>query len=213
MAVVSTGNFRIDLTKFNLVLHELSRNVGRSKQEVTDSEVTAILNTTITRLPAARVDRIRAYYDERQWLTYQGNRYSLSHRYPDYLWRELQAYLRRRMNERIAGRGLAKQGFLRIGQQLRLPVRAPDFVHVATARGRPVQQLVHGTRQIGGYSKYAVRLYNASPLNQWVRARVTLMAAIGGRMQFFVTNLQKGVFDDATAVARRYPGLTVRPGS
>lgn len=212
MAIIKTGNFRIDLTKFNLVLGELARAVGQSKSTVTDNEVTAILNATITKIPAARVDRIKQYYAEREFVTYKGNKYWLRNKYPDYLWSELQSYLRERMNQRIAGRGLAKQSFLKIGQKLLLPVKAPDFVHVATAHGRPVVQQVNGTRHATGTSKYAVRLYNASPLNRWVAARVALMSSIGGRMAFFVTNLRKGVFDDATAVAKKYPGLSVRRG-
>lgn len=212
MAFLKTGNFRVDLTVFNNMLIDLAKNTGQSKAAVIDAEATAILNKTISKVPAANVARIRAYYAEREYVTYEKTRYFLKNRYPDYLWKELQTYLKQRMNQRIAGRGLAKQSFLKIGQQLRLPVEAPDYVHVATARGRPVYQQVLGTRKSTGPANAALRIYNASPLNRWVQARVAIMSAIGGRINFFVTNLKKGVFDDMRKVAAKYPGLRLGGG-
>lgn len=214
--MATKGGLRVDLTKFNLMLGELASATGRSKAQVVDSEVTAILNKTIEKVPPASVSKIREYYDQREWVTFQGTKYNLkTKRYPAYLWRDIQDFLFKQKNDRIARRGLTKQGWYVLGKQLGLAVVAPDYAVAATVRGRVQKQEVTGTRQASGknVNKYVIRLINGSPLNRWTGGRAALMSAIGGRMNFFATNLKKGVFDDASAIAKKYPGLNVRSGA
>lgn len=107
--------------------------------------------------------------------------------------------------------GLAIQSWVQSAQDLNLPIK--------TTRGSTSAIATTGVRYTNGtaiarrsFGKYGIEIRNTLPYNMFRLGKATSMqyvlrGAVNGRVAYLNRNINKGVFDDMSAVAKRYPGL------
>jgi hypothetical protein len=110
--------------------------------------------------------------------------------------------------------GLARQSWIQIADKLgikletvkgggQLSARAIKQAREATASSGRRYDNGMGTQEQDA-DKFFARLTNNLPFGNKLHFSALLELAIAGRIQYFATNLQKGVFDSMETVAKRY---------
>ena len=181
---MSKPTLTIDTTNFNRAIKDLSRLSGVSLKQVIISETGSILQKTISNQIAADASKIRA--------------------------RQAKGKIsKEQMQELLHRRGLAKQSWLAIAQQLGVSASAPAYVKNATVNGKAYDQHV-SVSHTGSGSMFTVRIENSMQAAVKSMGRVALLKAINGRTSYFRANLRRGVFSKVSEIASRYPGMKVR---
>jgi hypothetical protein len=128
-------------------------------------------------------------------------------RYPEWIWKQIEAKRARKLNERLGARGLAAKMWLHIGDQLRMAVKAPGYVRNAKTRKG---DLKHATQVFEGGkgAQYSVGFVNAlTKTNPHARAGLAFRSALNARANYFAQSMKlraKGVIKE---VFDRYPNL------
>ena len=216
----------VDTTDFNAMCDDLAAILKQPPEKVLREEVGRVLSKTIENTDAADADKIRQHSMNaaaslqsatlytpknpgRRHLKKGRVLYNLSWRYPSQLWSAIQVRRAIDLNKRLAARGLAKRSWLRIGQLLSVPVDAPAYVKKAIARSGkiyPEDERATITRTEGGVT---FTIENAQPTVNAINGESAIQRAMDGRVSFFVTNIEKGVFDSLATAAKKYPGVKV----
>lgn len=108
-------------------------------------------------------------------------------------------------------RGVSKQSWLQIAQELGLNLDPPAFV--VRAKRTNGREYKNGTaRRMLEATAAFIEISNADPIvvGRLNGARI-LQKSIDARLKAFGIEMRKGVFDDIAARARRYPGLFTKP--
>ncbi len=204
----------IDDTKFRAMLEEMSVSVSaKAVRDVIDSETERVLHKAATLTKLASASKI-ADVKMRKYATLpSGKLVNPNWRLSNSDWRALQKRRREIIAEKKRRRGLAQQGFLRIGENLNIPVSTKS---IATARKATVnsarpKQNVSGIRRDKGKGQISNVLTYRNPVGQYANATRALQSAINGRVQFFEKNVSMGVFDKASRIAKKYPGIKITP--
>lgn len=205
----------VDTAPWNAMCRDLSRLTGAPFESVVDYEAARSLEAALRYTPVASVAKIRANVDAQKVVTYDlGNglqRYYLSNRYPAPLWGQIQQRRAEGLKRKLRARGLSKQAFAKLAQSAGLVIRKPAFVSKAVpSTGRTYDnETVHRQRSLGRYG-----LFVASSMPTLGTARVAgqrrLQRALDGRVKFFRRNVSLRVFDRASTIAKKYPGVIVR---
>jgi hypothetical protein len=109
--------------------------------------------------------------------------------------------------EALKSRGLSKQSWLQIADDLGIDIGAPAYVRNARPSNGRYYKNGRGTRLLEDAAMY-IELINDHPLvvDKLGGAQI-LQAAINTRMKAFKIDMEKGVFSDVLTRARRYPGI------
>jgi hypothetical protein len=211
------------------MIRELAKASKRTVDEVLYGEVQAVLERTTALTKAGKTAALVAKEAEanpRTWATYNGKRYAVGPvtlntrsgkprkrpgtgmRYPNFIWVQIQGMMRASLAKRVAyargARGLGKRHWVDVGRSLGMPIKAPNYAK--NAHPMPRGTTIAIKRK--SIMKTAYTIGSSYSNNRWVNAPRALRSAVGGRVGFFKKNLQRGVFLNAGAVARKY-GATV----
>lgn len=190
----------------------LATMAGVERNRAIDYEAVKVLEAAVRFTPAAKAAKIRDSVERRPFTTLDGKRYKLSHRYPDALWRRLEAQKKQGLQRKLRARGLSKQSWQRVADAIGLRVSASGLVVKALASdGKSHPENFRATRLRAG-ARYGLTFENAQPTVQsrFVRGRAALRRAIAGRVKYFERNLRLGVLTDIREIARAYKGLLIR---
>jgi hypothetical protein len=141
----------------------------------------------------------RRRWSDARWAQYQNEE----------LQRQMQ--LRQFLPKAKGARGLAKRSWLQIAEDLGISVEGVA-AYVRGARPSTGKTFVNGTgKEFRGTDSFFVEIANNYPALAAGRlhGETILQKAINGRIQGFETDLRKGVFDNLTARAKKYPGVFV----
>jgi hypothetical protein len=177
-------SIRIDATHFNQAIKELSRLSGVGIEEVIRSETAAVLQKAMNLTQSANAGLIR----DRQ------ARGKIS---------------KDKMQELLKRRGLAKQSWLRLADQLGLPVQAPAYVQNALVKGKPYPQKIQ-SEQKGKRGNFMIKITNSMITMINAGGKGALAKAINGRTGYFRRNLKSRVFGNWKTIAQKYPGMSVK---
>lgn len=210
MAKAAQLDFRVDATRFNAMLRELDAIDPEVEwDDVLTSEVAAATFASQKATASATVRKIRTDAKARQWVTRNGKKYKLSHRFPDALWQQIEAQRAQALADKLAARGLARQSWLAAFAPLGVPAPGsiPNYVQRANAKGRQFTNTFI-TRE-GAGDKSGIRLTNRSPAVGWPAAKMrrALLRAINGRTSFFKYNMEAGYYRTLKSRAAKYPGI------
>lgn len=173
----------IDASRFNAMLRELSRKTGVGLEEVIRAETAAVLQKAMSNTKAAEAGKIRARFDRKK-------------------------ISKEDMMEKLRRRGLAKQSWVALAQQLGLPIKAPTYVTKAQVNKSSYPQKVQSS-QTGKRGTFVIQITNSMISMIAANGKGALAKAINGRTSYFKTGVKKGVFNDWKTIAAKYPGLKV----
>ena len=155
--------------------------------------------------------RIRAT-DNSGWITTpDGRKWQRSWTIPDDAWSDLMESKKEDFGEKKARIGLAAQTWLQIAQDLQLQVDAQKRVVNAKVGGAIKRHRASGVKEKSDEHDFVIYIAYDNPIGRYAGARSALTKAINGRVGFFRNNVRRGVFDNLSEVAKKYPGLNVTP--
>jgi len=216
----------MDTSLFTQMCREMAQRLDKPDDTILREETGRIFNKAIENTDAADVGKIRArsaaskfslqptaLYTPKQ----PGRRhlrsgkvlYNLSYRFPAPLWNAIQAARAKDVKVRIAARGLAKQSWYKIAILLGLGIEAPAYVKKAIASTGKEYSEDEKATVIRAKGQMGYEFENAQPTVNAIGGERALQQAIDGRVEFFLTNVSKGVFDDLARVAKKYPGIEI----
>jgi hypothetical protein len=199
----------VDMRAFNASVKALAGFAGVEQGRAIEYEAGKVIEAAIKFTPVAKAAKIRDTVNKREFLSLDGKRYKLSHRYPDALWRKIQAKQKRGLQRKLKARGLSKQSFLRVGELVGLRVSVPSFVARATS-GRPHPENF-AARRLRTAGRPGIWFSNAAPTLQspYVGGRRAVARALQGRKKYFEKNMRLGIFTDLKKIEKAYPGLRI----
>ena len=215
----------VDTSAFDGMCYELARMAGSPPTQALREEVGKVLSRAIELTPAASVEKIsrqqqnQAYamepaslytpkFPKRRNVRNGRVLYKLTNRYPDTLWQKIQQARNKDIKKKIAARGLAKQSWWIIGNLLGLNVPAPAYVTRAIpTSGKTYKDETARVDRQG--AEVAYEFENSQPTINAIDGAKILQKAIDGRVNYFLTNVSREVFDKMESIAKKYPGVTV----
>jgi hypothetical protein len=186
---------------------EIARTAGVTYEAVVKSETQKILEAASKNTVAAQVKLIEANERAQPVRVLNGKIYYMKNRYPDALWAQLQARVRRSIQLSKDARGLAKKSWKQVAERLGLDVAVPGYVSSATTRWGDYPDNARATEERRN-SDFAIfikngRTYSASVFD-------AIRKAMNGREKFFKENMKAGVFKSIETIAAKYPGLNLK---
>jgi hypothetical protein len=211
---------------FSQMCKHLARMADVPPQDAVTHEVGRVIETTMNSTKSASAAKIKNYgsrfyavgqdaYSPKRVRRY-GNPtkngylyYYMENRYPNDLWRALVGRRAASRKKKLAARGLSKQSWLRLAQQLGTPIKARDYV--ANAVPTTGQQYQNTSVRIQkGKGTLLIVTANSQPTVVKLGGAREFQAAIDGREKFFVRNIGLRVFNDAAKIAKQYPGMKAK---
>jgi len=129
-------------------------------------------------------------------------------RYPDWIWKQIEAKRQRKLNERLGARGLAAKMWLHISDQLRMQVAAPAYVRNAKHAKRGDLKEMTQVFEGGKGAEYSVGFVNSlTKTNPYARSALAFRKSLTARANYFKKSMElksKGVIKE---VFDRYPNL------
>jgi hypothetical protein len=106
----------------------------------------------------------------------------------------------------VKARGLAKQTWHVIAQDLGIDIGAPKYVRDAQSpTGKTFRE--GQARKLIEAAAFYIEVTNSNPIMGKLNGRAIMERAMAQRLRAFEFELQKGVFDDVAMRAKRYPGI------
>lgn len=186
---------------------EIARSAGVTYEEVVKSETQKILEAASKYTVAAQVKLITENANAKPVRTLNGKRYYMKNRYPDALWKSLQAQITASIKRRKDARGLSKKSWLQVAENLGLTISVPGYVSSATTPNGDYPENAEAIEEKKG-SDFGIRIKNARTYSSSVFDAIT--RAMNGREKFFKENLKQGVFKNIATIAAKYPGLNIK---
>lgn len=219
------ANEKVKTAQLNAMFEQLSTLSATPHEKVVKSEVGSILEKTLANTKVASVSRIRNRYKD--FVPMGQNAYSpartrrsgnvigsnliyyMQNRYPNALWSRLNARRVQLINRARAARGLARQSWLQIANELGIKINAPGYVATAIAKtGKTYKNVTTSTKV--SKNKIEIRISNGQPTVNATGGARALQRAIQGRIKFFEKNASLSVFADIKKIAKAYPGLKIK---
>lgn len=172
-----------------------------------------VVFNALYRTNAAKASAIRRTWQEREYTTFGGKRYKLSHHYPDQLWGRLEQFRADRLAVKLASRGLAKKSWYHLARDIgasSVPARVPGYVQSANYRGNDHPENADHANS-GSGTAYALRIINSSPIVQAAGGERALMIAMQGELGYFRQNMAHQFYLSAESRAKKYPGIFTTP--
>lgn len=215
----------VDTSAFSSMCNELAALMNAPPEQVLREEIGRVLSKAIENTDAAEASSIIRHSQSTTRSLQSATMYSPKNpgrrhlkggkvlyntrwRYPDTLWSSLEAARHRDLARRLAARGLAKRSWYRLGQLINVKVDAPGYVKKAvasTGKIYPEDERATINRSVG---KIEFIVENAQPTVNAIGGAQALRRAINGRVQYFLTNIEKGVFDSMDKIVKKYQGVT-----
>jgi len=141
-------------------------------------------------------------------LVYYFSRSNEPKAYPSWLWRQIQEQRAKSLQNKLKARGLAASMFVKIGEGLGIPVKAPAYLRTAAHhRKGEMRQLLELTSK-GSGNKYEVGFVNnLGYLNRWAQAGTAFRKALNARANFFGQAVKLAAQGKIKKTLDRYPGL------
>lgn len=227
------GNFRNDyrsdikldvkIDEFSSFLRDLQRTIGRgsSMRDITDYEVSRIMEMAIKKTSKADDLKIRARVGGIKVVYLDGKKYGLFNKktgraqhFSNSTWRKITAQKKKILFYRLKAIGLSKQSWYRLAQLIGYDVKAPNYVKNALPSKRRAAAAMIGNVSIQrseNNGNYGIEITNRMPILQFhpPGGYAALFAAIAGRIGYFKKNMAKGVFDSAESIAKKYKGINI----
>lgn len=159
----------------------------------------------------------------RDWVTIEGKKFLIQgtgsaghrNRYPDWLWGGIQQLLKQNMADRIArkseSRGLGKQSWMHLAEQLGGEIDVPAWVRAASYKGRQYPEDVsHQEDKDNG--RYGLTIVNSSPIVGYAGGLAALLGSMQAEVGYFTQNMAHGFYLTLARRAQKYPGIFVREG-
>jgi hypothetical protein len=228
---------QVNTQGFEAACLALAKVSGRSMQETVESELAKVIDRTIEFTPSSTASRIRKTFDGQTFTAQPSTLYApqtspgrtvrsnarvsksgklfyfLENRYPNALWTQIAQRRKESLQRKIAAIGLAKKSWWVIAKALGLPVKLGRFANAQSPDGRDHPENFSVSKSVRE-TDIAVAFINSQPTvtNPKVGGRRALQSAIDGRVKYFLTNVQLGVFKSMDNIAKRYPGLKLTSG-
>ncbi len=147
-------------------------------------------------------------------LVYYFSRSDKPKAYPSWLWQQIQEQRAKSLQNKLKARGLAASMFVKIGQGLGIPVKAPAYLRTAAHhRKGEMRELLELTSK-GSGDKYEVGFVNnLGYLNRWAQAGAAFRKALNARANFFSRAVKLAAQGKIKKTLDRYPGLATVGGS
>lgn len=133
-------------------------------------------------------------------------------RYPDPTWSKIQDFRNKAEQRKLKARGLTASMWVRIGERLGIPIKAPGYVvNAETKKGNMAQMVSAYSRGAG--NKYELGFVNSlTKQNKWTRAGIAFRSALNKRANFFGQAVKLAAGSKIQNVLARYPGLATFSG-
>lgn len=146
------------------------------------------------------------------WITTpDGRKWQRSWTIPDSEWNGMMQKKKDDLKETLARIGLSAQTWLQIANDLNLLIEVQKRVANAKVNGAIIRHKASARKDESDQNNFVIYISNDNPLSRYTGARSALQKAINGRVGFFKANARNGVFNNLSAVAKKYPGLNVGP--
>ncbi len=197
---------------FNRMLDDLANIDPRVEfSDVVFAIAARVVFNALYRTRAAKVAAIRRTFEDREYTTFNGKRYKMSHHYPDVLWGQINNFLQERLAVKLAARGMSKKSWYHLAKGLNKPGRAvPSFVVAANFKGNDHPENAAHFETASG-SDYALTIVNSSPIVQLAGGEAALLAAMQGEIGYFRQNMAHHFYRNAASRAAKYPGIFTSP--
>ena len=221
---------RVDASNFTAMARELAERLkanGVTFEQVLNSEAGSVITAAAKRTREAKVSAIKRAVSrsipsssdnsrrKNSWYTPPGGGgvpVRRGWKIPDVRWRAYLEMKRDEQKRRLESRGLARQAWLTVADQLKLQLNEQGLKQARRAKavsGRTVRQRANGVRSASS-EKHTITLLYGNPLGAYTGARFALQKAINGRVGFYQRNLRSGALGTVQQIAAKYPGLRVR---
>lgn len=202
--MAKTSSINVVASDFSRAMREMSRITGVSFAEIIRAETKSILEAAAKKTAAAQVKLIEANERDQPVRVLNGKIYYMKNRYPDALWAQLQAKVKRSIQLSKAARGLSKKSWVQIAEKLGISITTPNYVAKATTKNGDYPENAQGAEKQESNAFY-IEITNYRTYSPTVRDAIR--AAMRGRTNFFKKNLRLGVFQKTSEIAAKYPGL------
>jgi hypothetical protein len=129
--------------------------------------------------------------------------------YPSWLWRQIQEQRAKRLPQKLKARGLAASMFVKIGEGLGIPVKAPGYLkNAAHHKKGEMRELIEITSKGSGASYEVGFVNNLGYLNRWAQAGAAFRKALNARANYFSRAVKLAASGKIKKTLDRYPGLT-----
>lgn len=214
---------RVESQKTVSFLKELEQKLNGTVtlKRVTDYEAAKVLQKAVALTGKAdvlkmqsKVGRMRAIRVQGRWVGLYNKKTGQYNRLPNRVWAQVTAQKRILFHRLKIAIGLSKQSWWNMAKKLGYDIEVPGYVTTAlpsSGRQNNPNDWVSVKRNVGRNGSYELELWNRmSKIDvPAVNGRRAIFAAIAGRISYFKQNMKRGVFDDAKAVAAKYPGIEV----
>jgi hypothetical protein len=141
-------------------------------------------------------------------LVYYFSRSNQPKAYPAWLWRQIQEQRDKSLQKKQKARGLAASMFVKIGEQLGIPVKAPAYLRNAAHHKKgEMRELIEVTSR-GEGNKYEIGFVNnLTKINRWAQAGAAFRKALNARANFFGRAVKLEASGKIKKTLDRYPGL------
>ena len=128
--------------------------------------------------------------------------------YPSWLWRQIQEQRAKRLPQKLKARGLAASMFVKIGEGLGIPVKAPAYLKKAAHHKKgEMRELLELTSR-GSGNKYEVGFVNnLGYMNRWAQAGNAFRKALNARANYFSRAVKLAASGKIKKTLDRYPGM------
>jgi len=134
--------------------------------------------------------------------------YYFSQAYPAWLWRQIQEQRAKSLQNKEKARGLAASMFVKIGEQLGIPVKAPAYLRNAAHHKKGDMRDLIQVVSKGSGSKYEVGFVNnLTKINRWAQAGTAFRKALNARANYFSQAVKLEASGKMKKTLDRYPGL------
>lgn len=130
------------------------------------------------------------------------------HRYPDWLWKQIEQARASALPRKLKSRGLAARMWVHIGNQLGVPVNAPNYVKTAQHATKGDMSQMIQARSDGRGQSYRIGFINAlTHTNKWAGAAFAWRDSMNKRANYFSQAMKLKANGTVKSVLDRYPGL------
>lgn len=202
----------INAREFSRMIEELAAIDPRVEfRDVILGIAERVVAGALRKTKAANAAKIRANYNAKEYTTFNGKVYRLANRYPDPLWRQIDAAETARLETRLAARGLSKKSWLHVARSFGGNVgnAAPGYVAAANSKGR---EFVGNGKSVekGTAAGFTLEIMNYSPIVQRAGGYFALQDAMRGEVMYFRRNMENRAFATFESRAKKYPQIFMR---
>jgi hypothetical protein len=128
--------------------------------------------------------------------------------YPSWLWRQIQEQRAKSLVNKQKARGLAASMFVKIGEGLGIPVKAPAYLRTAANHRKGEMRELLQLRSKGSGDKYEVGFTNnLTHMNKWAKADTAFRKAMNARANYFSRAVKLAAEGKIKKTLDRYPGI------